>query len=263
MLTFLGRRQRFCDGVGRRDFLKIGGLAMGGLALPDLLRASARAGQPAGSHKSIIMIYLPGGPSHIDTYDPKPQAPAEYRGEFATIQGNVPGMDFCEMLPRHAAIADKLALVRTVTGAVSEHLPALVLSGYGDALGRAQGGRPGLGAILSKLHGPVDLQVPPNVSLMGSPQGIDAGYAGANHQPFQPDGPGRDNLSLNAAMSLARLDDRRSLLDCFDRLRSEVDNGGAMDGVDAFTERAFDMITAPKTRDALDLSREDPRVRER
>jgi hypothetical protein len=263
MLTIHGEKQAFCDGIHRRNFLKIGGLALGGLALADMLRASARAESAASRHKSAIMIYLPGGPSHIDTYDPKPEAPAEYRGEFASIASKVPGMDFCELFPRHAAVADKLAVIRSVTGAVSEHAPALVMSGYGQRVGQAQGGRPGVGAILSRLRGPVDPKVPPNVTLMGSPPGVDSGYAGVAHRPFAPNGPGMQNLRLNTAVSLARLQDRRVLLNEFDRLRRDADRSGAMEGMDAFAERAFEIITAPKTRDALDLNLEDPRVVER
>jgi len=263
MLTFYGDRQGFCDGISRRNFLRIGGLAMGGLALPQLLAASARAESKASRHKSIIMVYLPGGPSHMDTYDPKPNAPAEYRGEFNSIASKVPGMDFCELLPGHARVADKLVLVRSVIGAVSEHAPALVMSGYGERVGQAQGGRPGVGAILSQLRGPVDPKVPPNVTLMGIRPGIDSGYAGVAHRPFAPDGPGMQNLSLNGAVSLDRLQDRRALLGEFDRLRRDADRSGAMRGMDAFAERAFEIITAPKTRDALDLKLEDPRVVER
>src|SRR5215213_6349108 len=108
MLTILGEKQRYCDGVSRRSFMKIGGLALGGLALPDLLRATAQAGESGARHKSVIMVYLPGGPSHLDTYDLKPHAPNEYRGEFKPIPSKVEGMDFCELFPMQAAIADKL-----------------------------------------------------------------------------------------------------------------------------------------------------------
>lgn len=263
MLTVFGQRRQFCDGVSRRDFLRIGGLAMGGLTLGDLLRCDARAESKASRHKSVIMIWLPGGPSHMDTYDLKPNAPAEYRGEFRPIASTVPGMDFCEHLPRHAAIADKLAVIRSVTGAVSEHASALLMSGYSERMGQQQGGRPAVGAILSKLRGSADPHVPAFVSLMGTPIGTDAGYAGAAHKPFVPDGPGLANLTLNGQVSLDRLDDRRELLGQFDRLRRNVDASGALEGVDAFTAQAFEMITATKTRDALDLNQEDPRTVER
>ena len=263
MLTIYGDKQRFCDGISRRNFLQIGALSLGGLTLPGLLRATSQAGEKASSHKSIIMVYLPGGPSHMDTYDLKPNAPSEYRGEFKAIPSNVPGMDFCELFPRQAAIADKLTIVRSVVGAVAEHAPALLMSGYGETVGKSQGGRPGLGAILSKLKGATDPRIPPYVSLMGNPIGIDSGYAGVAHRPFTPDGPGLENLALHGSVSLPRLGDRRALLSDFDRFRNEADRTGAMSGMDSFTARAFDMITAPKTRDALDLTREDPRTRER
>lgn len=263
MLTIYGGKQRFCGGISRRNFLQIGALTLGGLTLPGLLRASAQAGEKGSSHKSIIMVYLPGGPSHMDTYDLKPNAPAEYRGEFKAISGNVPGMDFCELFPRQAANADKLTIVRSVIGAVSEHAPALLMSGYGESVGKAQGGRPGLGAILSKLKGATDPRIPPYVSLMGNGTGLDSGYAGVAHRPFTPDGPGLDNLALNASVSLNRLGDRKTLLSDFDRFRNEADRTGVMSGMDSFAARAFEMITAPKTRNALDLTREDPRTRER
>ncbi|MDA0831698.1 MAG: DUF1501 domain-containing protein [Planctomycetota bacterium] len=257
MLTIFGKHRQFCDGVSRRDFLAIGGL--GALTLPRLLQA----GEASKRHKSVINVWLPGGPSHMDTYDPKPEAPAEYRGEFKAISSNVPGMDFCEHLPRHAAIADQLVLVRAVVGAVLEHAPALLMSGYGEAAGRAQGGRPGVGAILSKIEGPADPRVPPYVSLMGNRPGLDAGYVGSAHDPFTPDGPGMQNLSLNNSISLDRLDNRRALLSGFDNFRNEADRSGLMSGMDAFAARAFEMIVSPKTRDALDINREDPRTRER
>lgn len=263
MLTIYGDKQRFCDGVSRRNFLKIGTLALGGLSLPQILQASETATGKAAKHKSVIMIYLPGGPSHMDTYDLKPNAPDEYRGEFKPVQSTVPGMDFCELFPCQAAIADKLTIVRSVVGAVAEHAPALLMSGYGEAVGKAQGGRPGVGAILSKLQGATDPRVPPYVSLMGNATGLDAGYAGVAHRPFTPDGPGLQNLALNGSVSLNRLDNRRALLTDFDRFRNEADRSGVMTGMDAFTARAFEMITAPKTRDALDLTREDPRTRDK
>ncbi len=119
MLTFLGRRQRFCDGVSRREFLRVGALSVGGLTLADMLRMQA-SGAPVASGKSVIMIYLPGGPTHLDTYDMKPDAPVEFRGELRPIKTNVPGMDICELMPLQAKIADKLAFLRGVKF-VDEH----------------------------------------------------------------------------------------------------------------------------------------------
>src|SRR4051812_46338165 len=113
MLTFLGSKYRSCDGITRRSFLKAGALGVGGMSLADVLRLRARGGaKPAG--KSVIMVYLPGGPSHIDMYDMKPDAPAEFRGEFKPIPTNVPGLNVCELMPLHAKIADKLSLVHGI-----------------------------------------------------------------------------------------------------------------------------------------------------
>src|SRR5262245_52759198 len=115
MLTVRAPRApgRHCDGVSRRDFLRIGALGLGGLTLADLLRLKAQgAVRSQASHKAVIMVYLPGGPSHIDMYDLKPNAPAEYRGEFSPIRTNVPGVDVCELMPRHATLADKFSIVR-------------------------------------------------------------------------------------------------------------------------------------------------------
>ena len=129
MLTILGDEARYCDGVDRRSFLKIGGLALGGLSLPELLRAEAANG--VGSpHKAIIMILLPGGPPHLDMTDLKPHAPSEIRGEFRPIQTNVPGIEICEMLPKMAAIMDKLVVVRSLYGGLNDHNVHQCLTGW-------------------------------------------------------------------------------------------------------------------------------------
>jgi len=121
MLNLFGPKQRFCDGISRRNFLRIGGLAMGGLALPDILRLEAQAGQKSPSHKAIIMVFLPGGPPHQDMVDLKPDAPKEMRGEFKPIDTNVTGIQICEHLPRLAGMMDKLAIIRSIVGCRDEH----------------------------------------------------------------------------------------------------------------------------------------------
>src|SRR5947207_6709197 len=120
VLTIFGGRSRFCDGVSRRNFIKVGALGLGGLALPQLLRAEATSGARK-SGKSVIMIYLPGGPPHVDTFDLKPDAPSEIHGEFRPLRSNVPGVEICEHLPRLARIADKLAIVRSISDAIDDH----------------------------------------------------------------------------------------------------------------------------------------------
>src|SRR6266481_9212899 len=128
MLTILGPKQRFCDGISRRNFLKIGALGLGGLGLPELLRAEAQAGIRR-SHKAIIMIYLPGGPPHQDMFDIKTDAPSEIRGEFKPIKTNVPGIQICEHLPRLAAMMDKLIPIRSVADATDDHTDFMCMTG--------------------------------------------------------------------------------------------------------------------------------------
>ena len=198
MLTIHGQPQRhpFCDGVKRRDFLKIGGLAMGGLALPDLLRAEAAAGI-RGSHKAVIMIFLPGGPPHQDFLDLKPDAPAEVRGEFSPLKTNVPGIEICELLPRLAGMADKLAVIRSIVGATGDHYALQCMTGRGNHRQQPAGGWPSLGSTLSKLKGAVDPSVPPFVGLapkMGHMPWADSGqpgFLGIAHAPFKPEAEGR------------------------------------------------------------------------
>src|SRR6266850_5356855 len=128
MLTILGRRQRLCDNASRRDFLKIGALALGGLSLPQILRAEAQAGT-SRSHKAVIMIFLSGGPPHQDMVDLKPDAPMEVRGEFRPIRTNVPGIDICEHLPRLASMMDRFAVIRSMVGAEERHAAFQCMTG--------------------------------------------------------------------------------------------------------------------------------------
>src|SRR5262245_34739788 len=152
MLTILGHRQRLCDRASRREFLKRGGLAMGGLSLPQLLRAEAEAGV-SRSHKAVIMIFLSGGPPHQDMVDLKPDAPAEFRGEFNPIRTNVVGIDICEHLPRLAARMDRFAVIRSIVGSEGHHASFQCMTGRTHARQPA-GGWPSLGSTISRLQGP-------------------------------------------------------------------------------------------------------------
>ena len=266
VLTLLGDRYRLCDGMPRRSFLKIGAVAAGGLCLPDVLRAEARAGQ-TGSHKSVIMVFLPGGPSHIDLVDLKPDAPREVRGEFRPIKTRVPGIEICEHLPHLARIADKLAIIRTVMGGVDEHAVHICLTGYSMAGAQPAGGWPAIGSVVSKLQGAADPGVPPYVGLaapMLHPPYNDPGpgFLGAGHRAFSLDAEGRGDLVLKS-VTPRRLRERRPLLAQFDRLRRDIDASGAMSGMDSYEQRALNILTSSRLRDALDLSREDPRVVDR
>jgi uncharacterized protein (DUF1501 family) len=266
MLDFLAGKQRFCDGLSRRNFLRIGAFGAG-LTLADMLRAKAQAASPAGAapaptgNKAAIMIYLPGGPSHMDMYDLKPNAPTEYRGEFRPIQTNVPGVQISEHFPRQARMFDKLAVIRSVV-AVDEHSDSYVMTGYSEATNRVQH-HPSFGAVMSRLRGNAQADIPPFVSLRGQSVGCEPGYLGVAHRAFTPDGPGLQNLGLASGVTTERTDDRRSLLQNFDTVRRDIDASGTMAGLDSFTQRAFDMVASGATRRALDLQREDPRTRDR
>ncbi len=265
MLTIYGKSSRFCDGVSRRNFLKIGALGLGGLALPELLQAEAGAGVRR-SHKSIIMIYLPGGPPHQDMFDLKNDAPSEIRGEFKPIKTKVPGVHICEHLPRMAGIMDKLVAIRSMVGAEDNHYDYQCLTGQ---LKRTEppGGWPSLGAVISKLQGATDPAVSAFVGLEPKMQhhpynSAGPGFLGVAHQSFRPQGDGKSDMVLNG-ITLDRLSDRKSLLTGFDRFRRDVDASGLMTGLDAFNEQAFGMLTSSKLLEALDFQREDPRVIER
>jgi hypothetical protein len=262
MLTLWGKRQRFCDGISRRNFLKIGAFGAG-MTLAEMLRLRAAASNGTGApNKAAIMIFLPGGPSHIDMYDLKPDAPKEFRGEFKPIATNVPGVQICEHFPRQARMWDKLAVIRSVV-AVEEHSDSLVMTGYSENT-NVQAHHPSFGAVVSRLRQGGANDVPPYVSLRGmTPYGTDSGYLGVAHRPFTPDGPGFENLRLAGGINASRMEERKSLLSHFDDVRRDIDASGAMTGIDSFTSRAFDMIASGAVRKALDLSKEEPRSRDR
>jgi hypothetical protein len=263
MLTFWGAKQRFCDGLSRRNFLQIGAFGAG-LTLADVLRARAQdpAAAQKSSQKAAIMIYLPGGPSHMDMYDLKPEAPMEFRGEFKPIRTNVPGVQICEHFPLQARMWDKLACVRSLISS-DEHSDSLVSTGYTEQVNRTQS-HPSFGSVISKLRSGSANDVPPFVSLRGGgSMGTEPGYLGVAHRPFTPSGPGVENLRLANGVNRDRMGDRHDLLGKFDTARREVDATGTMKGMDSFTGRAFDMIASGTVRKALDLKQEDPKTRDR
>jgi hypothetical protein len=262
MFTFFGARQRFCDGLSRRNFLQIGAFGAG-LTLAELLRLRATAA-PVGSSapaKSAIMIYLPGGPSHMDMYDLKPDAPKEFRGEFNPIDTNVAGVQICEHMPLQAKMWDKLACVRSIVS-VDEHSDSLVMTGYPDRENRTAN-HPCFGSVVSKLRGPGHNEVPPFVSLRGMSRGTEPGYLGIAHRPFSSGGQGVNDLRLPNGVDAGRVDERKGLLAGFDEARRETDASGTMAGLDSFTQRAFDIVMSGTVRRALDLSKEESKTRER
>jgi Protein of unknown function (DUF1501) len=262
MLTLWGAPRRFCDNLSRRDFLRVGALGLGGLTLADVLRLRAQAGTTA-TPRAVIMICLAGGPSHLETYDMKPNAPEDFRGEFRPIKTNAPGFDLCEHMPLQAGIADKLSVVRTVQFVEPmQHELQECYTGFPKAAKR-----PAFGSVISRFRGGDDNKLPRYVSLdqyhanhaeVENPQ-----YVGAAHRPFLFGSEGVKNLGLTKGVSLGRLDDRKQLLDAFDTLRRDVDTRAEFPAMDAFNAQALDLITSPKAREAFDLSREPDRVRAR
>lgn len=260
MLTFLGSKQGFCDGINRRNFLKIGAFGAG-LTLADMLRSRASAASQTGPQgtrpKSAIMIYLPGGPSHMDMYDIKPDAPEEFRGEFKAIQTNVPGVQISEHFPEQARIFNKLAVIRSLIS-VDEHSDSLVMTGYSNRENMTAN-HPSFGSVVSRVrHNQGNM--PPFVSLRGMSRGTEPGFLGVQHRPFATSGPGMANLSLQNGITETRLSDRRSMLESFDGMRTDIDAN--INGLDSFTQRAFDIISTGAVRNALDLSRESSSVRD-
>jgi hypothetical protein len=270
MLTIYGRKNPYCDGISRRSFLTIGALGLGGTALnlTDIFRAEARAGANSSQHKAVINIFLGGGPPHQDLWDLKMDAPSEIRGEFKPIATNVAGIQICEVFPRIARLADRCVFVRSVVGATGGHDAVQCMSGWTNRDMRDMGGRPSLGAVAARVQGPVDPAVPPFVGLAARTQHVPwsdpgtPGFLGTAYAPFKPDGPGMDNMTLRGA-TLDQLGDRRRLLKSFDDLNRSIDASGQMAGMDAITERALGVLTSSKLKEALDLSKESPRVRER
>ena len=267
MLTIAGRSHQFCDGLSRRSFLTIGGLGLGGLSLPQILQAASReeSSRPA-RHKSVIMVFLPGGPSHQDIWDLKPEAPQDYRGEFEPIETCVPGLSICEHLPKLASRMDRFALIRSLVGGGPSHASEICFSGYDyrTALATRQ---PSVGAVLSKLRGQAQPGVPPFVSFCQTTPNNwrdpgRAGYLGPGHAPFLPDDDGLKNMVLRD-ITLDRIGHRRELLASVDRFRNEVDQSGVMDSVDTFNRQALEVLTSSRLLEAMDVSREDPAVRAR
>ena len=271
MLNISGPVARHCDGHSRRHFLKIGGLSLGGLSLPQILRAEessvANRGQ-SQSHKAVIMIYLSGGPSHQDMYDLKMEAPLEIRGSFRPIATNVQGIEICEHLPRLATMMDKVAIIRSLYGCPDQHASDLCMSGYPIGAQGRQENHPSLGSAVSRLQGPVDPSVPPFVGLTiktrhapysnpGFP-----GFLGTGHSAFQPDGQGMADMRLSG-ITLDQLRNRQALLTSFDQFRRQIDQQEIYRGVDALSQKAFDVLTSSKLVEALDLEKEDPLVRDR
>ena len=268
MLTLLGQRDRssrFCDGLSRRSLLNIGTLAAmgtaGGWTLPSILRAEEAQGN-GKSNKSVIMIYLVGGPPHQDMFDLKPEAPKEIAGPWKPIATNVPGMDICEAFPQLARLADRMTIIRSLVGNQADHDAVQVFNGRDPRKPKPLGGWPQFGSLVSRVLGPITPTAPPFVSLCypcshGPYNEPGPGFLGTSHAPFRPMGPTREDMVLNG-VTLERLHDRRSLLRSVDQLRRDIDSTMTMQGMDTFTDQAMGLLTSSRLAEALDLSRENP-----
>lgn len=268
-----------CPGpLSRRTFLQVGTLGLSGLSLADWLRLQAQAGEDAAAPEtSVIFIWLPGGPPHMEMYDMKPEAPSDYRGDFNPIPTNVSGLDVCEHMPRHAACADKYNIIRSISHNFADH---------GGGHKRFLTGRdpkqpvgfindyPMVGSIVSKCRERVNIGLPNYIAgTEPGRAGIDvysfgSAYLPPSTYPFMVTGDPTDekfevkNIALDKSLE-SRLDDRIRLLDGVDRLRKTIDQSGMMESMDEFNQRAVSLLTSPKARDAFDLSQEPESLRRR
>jgi hypothetical protein len=254
----------------RRWFLQTGLQGFAGLSMGQMLQLQAKAASPTGrtgDRKAVILFWLSGGPSHLDMWDPKPDAPKEVRGPYGTIATALPGVRFCEHLPRQAAILDKLTVIRSIDCSASNHTPITMQAGNPLARrtddGRDGDGYPSMGSIAARFRGPNDPSMPAFVGLADSwvADVWGAGHMGSAYEPIKGSSlAGR--FELPRGVGLNRLNDRDALLRQFDHLRAEIDQSGAVEQVDRYTRQALDMVTSGKARRAFDLSKEDPRLRD-
>lgn len=261
------RRHPDCDGTTRRDFLKIGALGATGLTLPALLIARAKAADSGSKTKStsVVWLWLGGGPTHVETFDPKMSAPSEYRSATGAVKTNLPGVEIGGNFTRLAKHADKMAFVRSFAHRNSGHGGGThwVMTGYDFAAADngAPPNKPGIGAIVSRFRGA-------NNPATGLPTYVRAGgilgdgpsWLGAPYAPFDVQGRARQNMTL--AVAAGRLDDRKGLLKTFDIVDRTLDRSGLMAGMDSFEQQAFDLITS-RAKEVFDPKREDPRTRDK
>lgn len=280
MLELSGRSFQSCDGLSRRALLRAGFLGLAGMGLPDLLRAQAARGANVRSARdlSVILVWLDGGPPQHETYDPKPDAPIDFRGPLKAMNTKVPGIQVSELLPEHARMMDKMSIIRSMHHNNGDHFAAAhwMLTGYlGSNAANLAAQYPSAGSVIAKLKGSKKPGMPayvglPNTHSVGLAPGYHGGaYLGVAYNPFSADGdPNSDgyqvpNLAMPGGMTGDRFDQRRGLLQAFDNVRRDVDASGLMDGLDRFTQDAYAMVTSPAARDAFDIRKESPRLRDR
>jgi hypothetical protein len=265
MLSFFrSRKSRDCDGTTRRDFLRVGTLGLTGVMLPDLLRsraAAASAGQPT-RNTSVVWLWLSGGPTHVETFDPKMTAPAEFRSTTGAVQTRVPGLELGSSLPKMAAVADKMAFVRSFAHRNGGHAGGThwVMTGYNFNADLNSGqSHPGIGAILARQRGPNNASTGvPTYVRTSNIRGDGPAWLGSSYAPFGTSGNARDNLNL--LLSLERMQDRRHMLHGFDSVRRDIDRTGLVDGLDSFETQAYELITG-RAREVFDTNQESQATR--
>ena len=260
--------------IDRRGFVKAGALGMAGLSLPQVLKAESVA-DPArtSKEKSVIILWQRGGPSQHETWDPKPDAPQDYRGAFGATSTNVPGIQICDLLPKCAKVMDKFSIIRSLYHTDAGHSAGdqIMFTGYPPSKGSPnENFYPSCGSIVAEQQGHLNPDLPPYVIIPKRLPGVDPAYLGKKYAPFETqadpavEGPfNLPNFSLGDSLSLNRLDSRKGLLKSFDDIRREVDVSGSMEAADGFNQQAFDILTSPKARDAFDLDAEPRKLRER
>jgi hypothetical protein len=276
----LGPTGRYCDGADRRSFLQLGVAGMASVGLPQLLQAKTASGQsPTSRDTSVILIWLDGGPGHMDMYDMKPDAPAEYRGLWKPIRTRVPGFDVTELFPRQAKLTDKFSMVRSLHHDTGDHFAGghrmLTTKDMGVSGANTPQKFPGIGAIVNREVGPRHPGMPGYVAVpYAASIGLNPGYFGGDmlgvqNDPFATGGDPNtpafqvQNLNLANGLTLDKLEDRRSLLRHFDTFRSDLDHRGTAAAMDRFGREAFEFVAGPTARAAFDIGKEDPRLRDR
>ena len=271
---------RYCDGVSRRDFLQIGVAGIASVGLPELLRAkeASTGASKAGKDTSVILIWLDGGPGHLDMYDMKPDAPAEYRGIWKPIRTKVPGFDITELYPKQAKLTDKFSVVRSLHHDTGDHFAGahrmLTTKDMGVSGANTTHKFPGIGAIVNREVGPRVRGMPGHVASPHSASvGVVPGYIGGHmlgtqHDPFLTGDPNTPNfqvrnLNLGAGLTLDKLEDRRALLNHFDQSQKHLAKHPSAQAMDRFGHDAFEFVTGPLARKAFDIGKEDVRVRDR
>jgi uncharacterized protein (DUF1501 family) len=279
MLRIYGGGAGDGDGVTRRNFLQAGTLGIGGLALADLLALRALgAAKAEPSQRSVILFWLSGGPGHMETWDPKPDAPAGFRGPLGAIRTSVPGIHFGELLPETARLMDRLAVLRTVSHGTGDHTKAnhWMLTGYeGPAFNAADNQiqrRPAMGAAVARIYGAPRNGLPPYIAVPHLRGGTDnlfhyAAYLGGAANPFvvESDPNGQNfrvrGLAPPKGLTIDRLADRRHVLEALDGLKRDAES--KLRDLDAYYQRAFTMLTGREIAAAFDIQAEDPRLRDR